>query len=80
MESEFLTALESQPVAFNVTQPVGVPGDSIKVPNTTDNNKEMVNNVKAGDETTIGLLASIFAASVGILASLKVFKKKKESN
>ena len=40
----------------------------------------MVNNVKTGDETTIGLLASIFAASVGILASLKVFKKKKESN
>ncbi|MBS5343993.1 MAG: hypothetical protein KHX91_05515 [Clostridium sp.] len=78
--SEFLTALESQPVAFNVTQPVGVPGDSNQGSNTTDNNKEMVNNVKTGDETTIGLLASIFAASVGILASLKVFKKKKESN
>ena len=36
--------------------------------------------VKTGDETTVGLLASVFAVSVGVLASLKVLKKKKKSD
>lgn len=78
--NEFLTALESQPVAFNVTQPDGAPENSNHDSNHDSGNQDMVNNVKTGDETTVGLLASVFAVSVGVLASLKVLKKKKKSD
>ena len=78
--NEFLTALESQPVAFNVTQPDGALENSNHDSNHDSGNQDMVNNVKTGDETTVGLLASVFAVSVGVLASLKVLKKKKKSD
>lgn len=78
--SEFLTALESQPVAFNVKQLAGAPENPNHNSKNDSGNQDMVNNVKTGDETTVGLLASVFAVSVGVLASLKVLKKKKKSD
>ena len=44
--NEFLTALESQPVAFNVTQPDGAPENSNHDSNHDSGNQDMVNNVK----------------------------------
>lgn len=38
----------------------------------------MVNNVKTGDETTVGLLASVFAVSVGVLAVTQSIEEKEK--